>query len=154
MCHNKLMSTMSSSYSSRFMSCSARTMSSVSDGSFSRCEEYRPFVPQTAKYHMTIKTLVKRRQLFQQEMIERWTITLKFRLLKIAFMIHPCCSLTVAISLILSKSILLSARCLYIATVCSRFSSKPVHHLISLALSTAWLVRRYICWDFMNKMQQ
>lgn len=32
-----------------------------------------------------------------------------------------------------------------------RFSSKPVHHLISLALSNAWLATRCICEDFMNK---
>lgn len=67
------------------------------------------------------------------------------------FMIHPCYSPTVAISLLLSKSILLSALSLYIATVCSRFSSKPVHHPISPVLSNAWLAKRCICGDFMNK---
>lgn len=76
----------------------------------------------------------------------------KFRWAKIlVFMIHPCCSLTVAISLILSGSILLSAPSLYIATVCSRFSGKPVHHPVSLALSDARPAKRCIGGDFMNK---
>lgn len=70
---------------------------------------------------------------------------------KWVFMIHPCCSLTVAISLFLSQSILLSALSLYIATVCSRFSSKPVHHLIFLASSDAWLAKRCIWGALMNK---
>lgn len=85
-------------------------------------------------------------------MFKRWNIMWKFRWVKKGvLMIHPCCSLTVPISLILSKSILLSALSLYIATVCSQFSSEPVHHLISLDLSNAWIAKRCICGDFMNK---
>lgn len=44
-----------------------------------------------------------------------------------------------------------STRSLYIATGCLRFSSGPVHHPLSLALSDAWLAKRCICGGFMNK---
>lgn len=45
------------------------------------------------------------------------------------------------------RSILLGTRSLYIATGCC----KPVHHLITPALSDAWLPKRCICRDVMNK---
>lgn len=98
------------------------------------------------------KTLVQRRQLFKQEMFKRGNITWKLRWVKIvALMIHPCRWLTVAISLSLSRSFPQSTRSLYIATGCLRFSSGPVHHPLSLALSDAWLAKRCICGGFMNK---
>lgn len=95
-----------------------------------------------------IKSLLKRRP---QEMLHRWNNMWKIKWLIGVFMIAPCCSLTVSISLVLSRCILLSALRRYIATVGSRFSCKPVHHLISLALSNAWLAKRSIYGDFMNK---
>lgn len=50
-----------------------------------------------------------------------------------------------------SRSFPQSTRSLYIATGCLRFSSGPVHHPLSLALSDAWLAKRCICGGFMNK---
>lgn len=147
--HNKLMSTMPSSYRPPcFM---GRHNVKCQWRQFSWNKNIRPLIPHPAKSYKN-KTPVKGRQLFQQEMFKGWNIMWKFRWVKIGvFMIHPCCSVTVAISLILSLSILQSALSLYIATVCSRFSRKPVHHPISLALFNAWLAKRCICGDFMNK---
>lgn len=69
--------------------------------------------------------LVTRGQLLHQEMFKKWNIMRKFRLVNIGvLMIHPCCSLTAPITLILSKSILLSALSLYIETTCLLFSGR------------------------------
>lgn len=127
-------------------------MSNVNDANLDETGGIDPAFYSSKAARKNKKRPVKRRRLLQREMFKRWNIMWKFRWVKNRS-VHdsPMLRGWQSPSVLHSRSILLSAPSQYIATVCLQFSSNPVHHLISLALSTAWLAKQCICGYFMNK---
>lgn len=103
-------------------------------------------LPVSDNLHSKEKCLWGRQQ-FQSEKFKSRNIMSKFRWVKMGrLMIHP----DQPDSIHQSSALRLCASSLYTSMVCLQESSTPVHHLISLGLSNAWIAKWSISRDFMN----